>query len=100
MNQKINKVYIHPTLPKIHFDTVWKGYLMFEDNWLGAYKYVQDYETKELFKILDSQMFEDYIMEGDHGATISQRMIKRSIIKLDKPTKGKLFIGVNSLLLD
>ncbi len=100
MNQKINKVYVHPTLPKVHFDAVWKGYLMFEDSWLSAYKYVQDHEDKELYRVLDNQIFEDYVMEGDHGATISQRLIKRSLIKLDRPTSGTMFVGINSKLLD
>lgn len=93
--EKLNKVFNYEHQDK-HLD--YKGCLMFEDDWLSAFNFVKCADTKEVFKVEKSMIFEHYIMEGSHAITLTQRIIKRSVLKLDKPTNGILFIGFNKYL--
>lgn len=91
---KINKVYI----PKnIDLYPNFKGYTIFEDNWLLDGDIIKSVHTDEIFTPTDYKVFEEYVMNGSHPALLYQSIVKRTALKLDKPTNETLFIKIGNL---
>lgn len=96
-HHKINKVYIPIN---IDLNPNFKGYTIFEDNWLLDGDIIKSVYTDEIFTPIDYKVFEENVMYGSHPELLYQKLVKRAALKLDKPTNETLFIKIGNLKIN